>query len=680
MANEILKFKKGLHVNLPAELSNGSFYVTTDERALYVDLVAPVKDADGKPTSTTELQRIRLSDIIQYNSYADFRNDAPPYSTTAIYYIVDENALLKYKFDSETNTYVWQQINSVSDVTADLDALTSRVTANETSIGNNATAIKKLNKDVYGNEDGSQHDSDGLIKAVAALEAADEEIKADVKTNADNITAINGEISDIKEDITGIDTRVTTLETDLSEVSGRVTELETWKNTADTDITNLKNSVGVNTSDPNGGSGTVYERLADLRTQISNNDADILALQNKDTAIETRVTKNEQSISGINGSITTINENISGLDGRLTTAEGDIDNLESRMGTAEGQITSLDTTVKGHTATLATHDSSIGANTAAITNLTNTVGDASKGLVQKVNTNSTNIQTNTDAIEDINDTIGTAGAGQTGTLYELIAANKTASDTNASNHTTLKGRVDTIEGTVTNHGTDISDLQTWQTTAQGQITALQNKDSAIDGEISSIKGVNATQTQNIQKNADDISALTGRVAANEASITSLGNTKLDKSTYEEGIADLEDTLNSKILAANAMRYVGTTADDTPDYYTGETGYRIGDTWVASAKITGTAFTANPGDLIIAHSADGTEDADGYITTGNITWQVVDTGYNDSHKDSLIGTDNKISLTSYAGDDLGTVTFEGQGAAKVSISANKVVVSTEWEDF
>lgn len=101
----MLNFKHGLYGNLfnadgsnKVAIANGTIYVTTDEKAMYVDL-------DGK--------RIRLSQIVNIPDTQTWQNLTPPYSTEAFYYIVDANALLKY-----TGT-AWVQINS----TAELDAL-----------------------------------------------------------------------------------------------------------------------------------------------------------------------------------------------------------------------------------------------------------------------------------------------------------------------------------------------------------------------------------------------------------------------------------------------------------------------------------------------------------------------------------------------------------------------------
>lgn len=82
-------FKKGLLANLPSSYAAGTFYVTTDERAMYLDI--------------DDSTRIRLGDFIQVDSVANLPTDGA--STSALYYCVAENILAKW------NGSAWTQIN-----------------------------------------------------------------------------------------------------------------------------------------------------------------------------------------------------------------------------------------------------------------------------------------------------------------------------------------------------------------------------------------------------------------------------------------------------------------------------------------------------------------------------------------------------------------------------------------
>lgn len=79
MAN--IAFKKGLLANLPATYAEGTFYVTTDERAMYLDI----------DNST----RIRIGDFQEVANLDKLQEITNP-STTALYYVTDLNVLAKY--------------------------------------------------------------------------------------------------------------------------------------------------------------------------------------------------------------------------------------------------------------------------------------------------------------------------------------------------------------------------------------------------------------------------------------------------------------------------------------------------------------------------------------------------------------------------------------------------------
>ena len=149
----MLNFKYGLYrdpntnaVKLPETINNGTIYVTTDEKAMYVDL---------------NDERIRLGQIVTCTK-EEWEKLQPPYSTEAFYYIIGENALLKYNAedtDDDGYTAGWVQINSTAalesrikviedaDYTGKITGINGRLDALETaddSIGANIDEIEGL--------------------------------------------------------------------------------------------------------------------------------------------------------------------------------------------------------------------------------------------------------------------------------------------------------------------------------------------------------------------------------------------------------------------------------------------------------------------------------------------------------------------------------------------------------
>lgn len=79
MAN--VMFKKGLLANLPATHAEGTFYVTIDERAIYLDV--------------SDSARIRLGDFQEFATLEALKANVNP-STSALYYISGLNVLAKW--------------------------------------------------------------------------------------------------------------------------------------------------------------------------------------------------------------------------------------------------------------------------------------------------------------------------------------------------------------------------------------------------------------------------------------------------------------------------------------------------------------------------------------------------------------------------------------------------------
>lgn len=176
----MLNFKHGVFANLPSQLSEGTIYVTTDEKAMYADL--------GN-------KRIRLSQIIDVATTAQWEALKPPYSTEAFYYIVDANALLKY------NGSGWIQLNS----TAELDNVIKAL-----GVYTTAPAAPK-NGDILVNSDGSlQIYDDGAWVAYGTLGSK----LLDV---SDRVATLETTVADHTTDITNLKAKDTALETSITE-------------------------------------------------------------------------------------------------------------------------------------------------------------------------------------------------------------------------------------------------------------------------------------------------------------------------------------------------------------------------------------------------------------------------------------------------------------------------------
>lgn len=188
-------FKKGELKNLPSTKSAGTIYVTTDERAMYVDV--------------NDSTRIRLGDFREYATWAEIQAlDKTNLSTTALYYAAQENVLCKY-----TGT-AWTQINP--------DTI-CQLTENKLT-GANVTGGVQITSKVT-DQKGSKEDSiaiKGGTNVTVAMDGNDVKISASdkettleghyipVENSGSELKATSGFITAIKRDakghVVGIDT------------------------------------------------------------------------------------------------------------------------------------------------------------------------------------------------------------------------------------------------------------------------------------------------------------------------------------------------------------------------------------------------------------------------------------------------------------------------------------------
>ena len=146
--SNLLNFKFGQYANLPTSITAGNVYVTTDEKAMYVDL----------PNSEGVASRFRIGDIVVKNSVEDIE---PPFYADAFYYSIEENALLRWNATGgEDGKGTWVQINKSKDLEGAVSALSTKVdgiddrlevaeqaiidnkSAADTAIGNLTTAVE----------------------------------------------------------------------------------------------------------------------------------------------------------------------------------------------------------------------------------------------------------------------------------------------------------------------------------------------------------------------------------------------------------------------------------------------------------------------------------------------------------------------------------------------------------
>ena len=289
--SNMLQFKMGQFAGLANQgIAPGTVYVTTDEKALYVDI-----PANGEQAA----KRIRMGDVIQVQDVAELTSFAPDYSTTALYYVIDKNALMKYTGDGTTHS--WKQINSVSDVTTNLNALTTRVataegkiTALETTLGANdvagSTAFGRI-KDLEDKMGIAEDEIDVLQTLTDEQKTAIENLQEAVGDGAEGLAS----------KVTGLEGRMDTVEGGITAINGKIGNAD---DTADKETVYGAIAEAIETA-----AGDATSKAANALTE-----AKAYADQAELDAIAAAKSYTDTEIGGVNATITGVNNKIGNAD------------------------------------------------------------------------------------------------------------------------------------------------------------------------------------------------------------------------------------------------------------------------------------------------------------------------------------------------------------------------------
>lgn len=453
----MLKFNKGLLEGLKTKaISEGNVYITTDERAMYVDI----------DNST----RIRIGQIVEKTS-SEWENLPQPYDAHTYYYITDINALVRW------NGTKWVQINGTADIKADIATLKSDVATAKENISTLQTNLGNLEETVQ-----------GIISVGGQANVIEEITVGGTKVNPVNKRVALGKFADVNKTTIAESDIDSAFSTKLSTIGQNITDLQT-------EVTTLK---GDATKD-----GSVAHSIKS-------------ALSTFETAkinpISEQVGKNKQDIQTINEKIGSVTDYTGGS---ITAA---VKQLQTDVGTINGNISGLNTSLNDVKKDYLTKDA-FNTEKAALnkaiqdaeTNATNAAQNAVNGLKAIVGDGIANttltaqINTNTQNITDLTTRIGN--------LSNVMNFRGVATDENFSNITNpelgdvaihgnkeyvyaeVEGVKKWVEyGDATENAAAITELDGRVDTAESKITALENTvGSTTSGLVQSV----AANTKNI---------------------------------------------------------------------------------------------------------------------------------------------------------------------------------------
>ena len=690
----MLNFKHGSYKNLfnddgsyKVALNNGTIYVTTDEKAMYVDL---------------DNTRIRLSQIITLDTY-DWQQLPPPYSTEAFYYLSDSNALLKYTPKGE-----WVQINSTSELSSALNTLKGRVDKAEENIGKNKTAIETVTATV-------EHETTGLAATKAIADAAKTTAEAALpKTQFETWRdgSLADSIADAKKAGTDAQAAINThegLQNNPHKVTAEQVGLGNVNNTSDADkpvsavqaaaIAEAKDAV-LGTSDDTSARATVYGAKKAAAEALT-------AANNVNTALTTYEASNNAVIATIKGT----DENFDSFDdvkAELTKTYATQTYVNTQVNTVLGDANDDATvqTVRGaHAAAAAAMAKATQAANAASTNEQAIATESGRinAILKDADASMTTFKQVNDVIEDVKgninklgDTYATdteleaaktaiLGEGHTGTVKEAAAAAATAQDAADSNAAAIEGikngtKINNfagVETAITGIQDQIDDLgetyatddelkaaktailgeENYNQTVKSAYTLADTAKKLADGNASAISAITDGATiktfagieDEIEKVQNQINNLDATYATDTQLSTAVSTAKNELTETINGVS-AKVTANEKAIATNASDIEAlstrlTTAIQTADalVYAGTIsvasdlpteGVKVGHTYKVTTDLLKSGFTnvnfdASTDEDAMIHTGDlliatGTE-TNGIITA-DLAWDHIPSGY------------------------------------------------------
>lgn len=563
----LVNFKKGLLANLPATKTAGTFYITTDERAMYLDVDAST--------------RIRLGDFQEFANVTALTANPNP-STTALYYVSDINCLAKWNGSEYIQINKDTGMTSV-EVTGDGNAITAAV---YDAAGRKLTLTKGATYMTAADVDGKISTAVGTLGSDAEGNAyANVKAYVDAKTSG---IATDTALNELTDRVSTAESEIDALQTAIAD-GGSVANAIADAKKAGTDA-----AAAAATAQATANSKTTmaeveakdYATKTEAQGYANAKDAAISAAkaaadaaQADVDALETKVgtvPENKTVVRMIADAQAAATYDDSALAGRVSTIEGDYlkdadkTALQGNIDTVSGKVTTLIGSVEG--------DDGKSARTIASEEVAKIVAgaDASYDTLKEISDwisshkgDASAMNSAIIALEGIVDGIGGDGEKATVVAYvtDAIAALNIGDYAKAADLTALASRVTTAEGKIT--------------TLEGQVATI-NGDATTAGSIAKA-AADALASAKAYTDEKD-TAMDTRVDALEAASHTHSNKAL-LDTYTQTEENLADAVAKKHEHTNKTVLDGITAEKVSAWNSAESNAKSYTDELANGQVT-----------------------------------------------------------------------------------------------
>ena len=670
---DMLKFKKGLYENLPAvsAATVGTIYVTTDEKAMYVDVAAD--------------QRIRIGDFIRVESVKDI---VPPFSTSSLYYVEADNALLKY------DGTAWKQVNgtddirlainsingSIDSINDEIDGIDTSIETINTTLGTHGEAIEALEETVEGhgtdiaalkaavgmNEEG---EIEGLAGLVAGLRTDLDALDGTVEDHEDRLDAL--------EEASAKHAEKTYVDSTFAKAADVYTKTEVYTQTeADNKISaavSAEATIARAAEEANAAAAQAAKDRADEAFTLADGKIDLAGVQALNYATKSEVEKSvgdaiAEEVRRADGKYTTLTDKAA-MDAATQAAK---DRADAAYSLADSKTTMAAVEAKGYATEVKASELAAAAKQAAI-------DDAATKYTTL--TDKAAMDAATQAAKDRADEAYELADGKTtmaaveAVLADYALSSTVTSDISKAIADEVK-RADEKYATLEQKAAMDAAIEAAQDKADEAYTLAGQgvADAAAAQTTANTAVANAATAQSAAEAAQ------GKADDNADRLDVIESTFATKEELNDAKEELQGSIDTQIDAANAMTYKNTitAAEQLPN--PSEEEVKIGDTYVVGSNFRLEGVQMYAGDMIIATGAE----VDGVLE--EVTWKRVETGYSSALDPNLSVADNTIKLSSLdtTDGDLGKVVIAGaegvQVTTKVVEGQATIEIANVWGEF
>lgn len=555
MAN--VMFKKGLLAQLPSTYAEGTFYVTTDERAIYLDV--------------SNEARIRLGDFQEFASVEALEANTNP-STSALYYVADINCLAKWdgakyiQINRDTGATSFEVTGSGNAVTAvSYNAATRKLTltkgetfAPKSYVGTipsgytEETVIAYINKKA---EETLASATGGSSESAASVLAALNTYKSETNPRLEALEAVDHE-----HDNKALLDAYTQTEANLADA---VSKKHSHANSTELDKIAA------------GDKAKWDKAVTDLSDEITRAKAAETSAANAASAADGKAKDAQDAVDALAAKVGTVTEGktvVQMIADAQTAATYDDTDLDERVTAAEGKLTTLIGSVEG--------DGNKSVRAISAEEVAKIVADAPEAYdtlkeisdwISSHSSDASAMNSSIVALEAIVDGIGGEGEKATVVAYvtDAISALKIGDYAKAADLTALAARVTTAEGKLTTLTADENTAGSVKKALKDAKAYTDEKDTAMDTRVDALETAshthaNATELAKIE--AGDVAkwdAAQANAEATAAAALSSAKTALEgKITDEEARAKAAEAQ----ALTDAKSYAKTYADSLADNY------------------------------------------------------------------------------------------------------------------